>query len=243
MLKFRWVALVLMLAGAPLSAEPTEILIRVISQDAKFIGDSMGGAQILVRDAHSGKQLAKGITAGTTGDTKAIMEAKGRSPRRATPDAASYTARINIKKPTLVEVVVTGSQSSRDSRAQVTSQRWIVPGESFNLGDGWIIELPGLAITPSVTRRANSLQVDTKVELLCGCPITPGGLWDSADYEVRAMLWNGNTLLESAKLNFVEAPGRFAGAIDIPDKGRFRLKLFARNVRTGNSGLVDVKID
>lgn len=243
MLKFCWVALVLMLAGMPLNAKPTEILIRVISQDAKFIGDSMGGAQIVVRDASSGKQLAKGITAGTTGDTKAIMEAKGRSPKRATPDAASFRARINIEKPTLVEVVVSGSQSKRDSGARVTSQRWIVPGESVNLADGWVIELPGLAITPSVTRKARSLWVDAKVELLCGCPITPGGAWDSADYEVRAMLWNGNSLLESAKLNFVEAPGRFAGAIDLPEKGRFRLKLFARNMRTGNSGLVDVKVE
>lgn len=116
-------------------------------------------------------------------------------------------------------------------------------GENVSQGYGWVIKLPGLALAPFVTRKARSFCVDAKFELRCGYPMTAGELWDSADYEGRAMLWNGNPLLESAKLNFVVAPGHFAGAIDLPETGRYRLTLFAQNMRTGNSGFVVGKLD
>ena len=61
--------------GGGAQAEPTEIVVRVLSRDAKFIGSSMGGAQVTLRDVKSGDVLAEGQTSGGTGDTGLLMKA------------------------------------------------------------------------------------------------------------------------------------------------------------------------
>ncbi len=228
------------LASSHLSAEPTQIAVRVISADAKFVGDSMGGAAVTLRDVRTGRLLVQGKTKGGTGDTKKIMEANGRSPLRSTPDAAAFLTAIDIDRPTLVEAIITGPNAKPQSAVTVRSQRWFLPGKDLTIGDGWTIELPGLAITPQIARKDEGLWVDAKVELMCGCPISPGGLWDAAEYEVEATVWKGSRLLGSAPLAFIEAPGRFAGTIATPAKGRYRVVLFARNRKTGNSGVAEL---
>lgn len=40
----------LLLIATQVRAEPTPVKVHVISQDGKFIGDSMGGAEIILRD-------------------------------------------------------------------------------------------------------------------------------------------------------------------------------------------------
>ena len=57
------------------AAEPTQIVVRVISQDGKFVGDHTGGASVTLRDAKTGKVLALGSTKGGTGNTDRIMAA------------------------------------------------------------------------------------------------------------------------------------------------------------------------
>lgn len=133
-------------ANAPAHAEPTEVVVRVISEDAKFIGDSMGGAAVILRDAESGRVLAKGKTSGGTGNTARIMQASGRSPLIATSDAAAFVARIDIDQPWLVNLEVSGPVNRPGSKIKIVSQRWIMPGQPVNTGDGWVVELLGLAI-------------------------------------------------------------------------------------------------
>ena len=82
--------------GASAFAEPTDIVVRAISRDAKFIGDSMGGVRIILRDAQSGKILAEGVTSGGTGDTKRLTETAKRREALATPEAAAFRATIDI---------------------------------------------------------------------------------------------------------------------------------------------------
>src|SRR3546814_17087602 len=68
-------------ASHPVAAEPTEIMVRALAADAKFIGTSMGGMRVTIRDVRSGDTLASGTTDGPTGHTAAIKQAAGRSPR------------------------------------------------------------------------------------------------------------------------------------------------------------------
>jgi hypothetical protein len=232
---------------ASLSAEPTEVVVRVISQDAKFVGDSMGGAEVVLRDATTGRILARGITRGGTGDTRLIMQASGRSPLRSTPEAAAFVTRVDITKPTLVNLEVSGPNAKSGTTIRVVSQRWIMPGQPVNVGDGWVVELPGLAISPTATlaemdpaNGTRTISVTAKVELLCGCPITPGGLWDAKDYYVEVSIWQSGTRIAVAPLAFVEAPGGYAGQITAPIKGRHVLYITARNLRTGNSGVARI---
>lgn len=232
---------------SPARAEPTEIVVRVISEDAKFIGDSMGGVEVVLRDAKTGRALAKGKTSGGTGNTARIMQANGRSPLIATPDAAAFSAQIDIDEPRLVNLEASGPVNRPASKIWVTSQRWIMPGQPVTAGDGWVVELPGLAITSSarVVQRDSSsdtqaVSVSAKVELLCGCPITPAGLWDAKDYQVTVSIWQPGRRIDEAPLVFVESPGGFAGELRVARKGRFRMYVHARNLVTGNSGITEL---
>jgi len=239
----RWFFALISLAFAvPSMAEPTAVTVRVIATDAKFIGTSMGGVRVVLREVASGKVLAQGVTAGGTGDTPKIMQAQGRSPMRAGEGVAAFTTTIDLSVPTLIAATIEGPLGHPGSQLSATQQRWIMPGKPVTEGDGWVIELPGLVITPQAAREDGKVAVSAKVELMCGCPITPGGLWDAADYAVQATLWQGGRQVAAADLAFVTAPGGYKGEIALPDKGAYRLVLFARNVRTGNSGLSEVQL-
>jgi hypothetical protein len=229
-----WIALLLTAGRA--EAEPTKFTVRVISQDAKFVGDVTGGARVILRDAHSRKVLASGVTAGGTGDTRLIMDSKGRSPIRATPEAASFTTMIDIDAPTRVKLEVEGPLNRPGSIIHASAERWIMPGQSTDIANGWIIELPGLAITTESALEDQTLSIKAKVELMCGCPITSGGLWDAADYRVEASIWRGRRRVNATPLAFVTSPGGFSVNLPAPGPGRYRLVVFAQNEKTGNSG-------
>jgi hypothetical protein len=224
-------------------AEPTEVTVHVIAEDAKFVGDHMGGASITLRDAKTGKILAQGLTKGGTGDTKRIMESGGRSPLRATPDAAFFTSIIDIREPTLVTLEAEGPVGHPGSTLHVMSERWIMPGHPVTTGDGWTIELPGLAISLSTSVAGRTVAITSKIEPMCGCPITPGGIWDAADYKVEASAWQNGRQIALAPLNFVKAPGGFAGDITIPESGKYKIVIFAHNEKTGNSGLTEAVVE
>ena len=87
-------------------AVQTNVIIRAKSKDAKFIGTKMGGAMVVVRDSETGKVLAEGLTAGSTGDTgKIMMEPKARF-RSIADGAAKFEAVIDIDEPVLITIDV-----------------------------------------------------------------------------------------------------------------------------------------
>jgi hypothetical protein len=241
---FKLILVGILAMSSPVFAEPTDVVVRVISQDAKFVGDQMGGARVVLRDAETGQVLADGITTGGTGNTKQIMESTGRSPLRATTDAAAFKTQLELSQPTLVTAEVVGPLAQMQASIRVTSQRWIVPGQPVTSGDGWVIELPGLAvniITPQPNRHnvngGRTVKVMVSTMLMCGCPITSGGLWDAKDYEVQVMAYQASRKIASGKLDFIEAPGRFGGDLTVPEEGVYQLIVSARNTRTGNTGV------
>ncbi len=227
-------------AAMPAFAEPTRVVVRVLSQDGKFVGDHTGGARVTLRDAQSGRTLAQGVTKGGTGDTDRIMRANGRSPLIQTDGAATFDAIVDIVEPTLVDLEAAGPLGRPRSLIKVTSRRWIVPGEPVDVGNGWMVELPGLAITPTASRDGSAVMVRAKVELTCGCPITPGGEWDASEYKVIATVWSGGRKLTETPLPFKESPGVFGGPVNVPSSTKAQIYVSAVNTRTGNSGLVSV---
>ena len=54
-------------SGLPAVADvvPTDIVVRAKARDAKFIGSSIGGAFIRIREADTGKVLAEGLLYGS----------------------------------------------------------------------------------------------------------------------------------------------------------------------------------
>ena len=85
-------------------AVQTNVIIRAKSKDAKFIGTKMGGAMVVVRDSETGKVLAEGLTAGSTGDTgKIMMEPKTIAtmpPRPSAPKLGTNASAVIRIRPT-----------------------------------------------------------------------------------------------------------------------------------------------
>lgn len=128
-------------------AIPTQITVRVKSKDAKFLGTSMGGATVRIRDAQSGELLAIGLTTGGTGDTAHIMQTPV---RRGVPLAdagtAKFTATIDIDEPRRIEVSAYGPMANPHAANTVSATQWVVPGKHITGGDAWMLELPGFAV-------------------------------------------------------------------------------------------------
>ena len=57
-----------------LHSQETRIIVRAKAKDAKFIGTSIGGAYVIIKDANTGKTLAEGLISGSTGNTDRIMK-------------------------------------------------------------------------------------------------------------------------------------------------------------------------
>lgn len=236
-------ALALSLTSSPLLAEETPVTVRVIAQDAKFIGESMGSARVTLRNVETGEVLAEGLTSGTTGSTPLIMETHPRQNVKSDAESAKFEAVLDIDTPTLVEVTAYGPLDRPYTKLSVSQQRWIMPGEPLTAGDGWLVELPGIAISPTIESWSDAIAVTAFIELMCGCPITPGGRWDANEYRVTASLWSEGAKLSEHPLEFSSSPGTYTVRITADRGTADRLVLYAENIRTGNTGLATIVLD
>ena len=243
MIKAFALAAALTLAASAALAEPTHVMVRAQAQDAKFIGDHMGGVQITLTDAQTGVVLAKGLTKGGTGDTPRIMKApRTRGMGLTDPSAAGFEAVLDLKKPTLVRVDAVGPVGKPDSAIKVSSTQWILPGRDI-VGDGWVLNFPGLVIEPTTTISPDgALRISAKVSLMCGCPIEPGGIWNADTYKVEAHLMQGDRDVATTVLTYAGQPSQFSATLAHAPAGRYRLRLIAADATTSNVGVVDVPV-
>jgi len=226
-------------------AEPTEITVRVLSKDGKFVGTSMGGARVVLRDADTGEILAQGVTSGGTGNTGRIMHQDGG--RRATlsdDSAAKFTATLDLDAPRLIEAEIYGPLAQRQSANRASATHWVVPGKNITGGDGWVLELPGLVVDvlappTHVKLPADTTTVDVRanVALMCGCPIAPGGLWDADALEVKALVTRNGEHLPPVALEYAGETSQFAGALAITEAGVYDVAVYAYNPANGNTGV------
>ncbi|RMF16897.1 MAG: hypothetical protein D6757_02015, partial [Alphaproteobacteria bacterium] len=167
-------ALILLLAGIRgAGAVPTGIDVRVLASGAKFIGSSVGGAAVLIRDARTGELLAEGVTAGGTGNTKRIMrEAQPRNRVLSTPDAAKFHAVLDIDSPREILVTARGPLGAPQAMAEASTRLWLLPGVDRTAGDGVLLELTGLIVAPvapafhSAARTGETVPLETRVMML-----------------------------------------------------------------------------
>ena len=234
---------VLMLGGF-VSAAETTISVRVLAKDAKFIGTSMGGVEVTLRDVATGTILAKGLTAGGTGNTRLIMNTpKERYSSFKSEGSALYTATINIDEPTLIEVSVRGPLSPNASAVAVSSQQWVVPGKHITEGDGWLLELRGLvveAIELPEEAAAGPIKLEAKVRMMCGCPTQPEGLWDSDKMEINAIV-KGDGGSSEVSLVYTGKTSHFATTVPL-DAGDYDIIFYAYQPATGNTGVLSKRL-
>jgi hypothetical protein len=197
------ITLALLALAAPAFAVPTPVAVRVLSQGAKFIGDGMGGVEVTLTDVATGKMLKQGKVIGGTGDTTRIMNGAPRGERLATEGVATFATMLDIAEPTEIRLTVNGPLKPAGTAVSLTTTRWLIPGQPI-AGDGWVVELPGLALTAK--REGGKVVAD--VSMLCGCPIAPGSLWDAKRFRIDA--WVGD---KRVPLTYAGQTGRFAGEV------------------------------
>lgn len=226
-------------------ARETTVVVRAVSHDAKVIGSGVGGARITIRNAETGEIMARGLQRGGTGSTERIM----RTPHErgatvyGTEDAAGFRATLRLERPTLVEVSAEGPLDTPQAVRRASLTTLLLPGRDVT-GEGLILELYGLTVELEEPGQGGApsagadVPVRARVTMLCGCPITDGGLWDAARYDVSARLHRDGRIVDEATLDYAGRPNTFEGRIVPPDSGRYWLEVVAADAERGNFGRV-----
>ena len=247
-----WLGIFLVMGIGASHAEPTEITVRVMAKDAKFIGTAVGGVEISIEDATSGEVLAQGLTSGGTGNTPKIMTTPRTSRDMISdPEAASFSATIDIDAPRKISVNAIGPMQPGGAAVAASSTQWVVPGKNITGGDAWVLELRGFSVSlvepPSSTidlaANHNSISLTAKVTMLCGCPIESGGMWDADKIEVAANVSKDGGATKTVPLSFAGETNIFKGDLALTEPGSYAVDVYAYDPSNGNTGVTHLSFD
>lgn len=235
-----------LLCNLAVYAVETKVMIRAKARDAKFIGSSLGGAYVIVRNKANQQILAEGKTTGSTGNTELIMKTpKTRAISIADEKTAGFMAKIDIEEPTFVSIEVVSPYNLKQAQATVTTELWLIPGKHI-LGDGIVLEIPGFIIDILKPRthqyislkdiKDKPFQFQANVVMMCGCVIDKGGVWNSEDMEVKGILKKDGKYLKEVKMSWIST-NLFEGSDFINTPGNYELILYAYDEKTGNTGI------
>ena len=225
-----------------LSAQQTSVMVRAKAKDAKFIGSSIGGAKIYIRDAETGEILAEGLTKGSTGNTEKIMNSPWKRGENLSEEStAGFLANIDIEEPVFVTVEAHAPINKKQATAVSSTQLWLIPGKDIT-GDGIVLEVPGFVVdilSPQTHERipeTEEVEIMANIILMCGCPITEGGIWDANQYEVKALISSEGEQIKELEMKVGEKPSTFSATTNLKT-GLYEITVYAFDPVTGNSGV------
>ncbi|WP_183573065.1 hypothetical protein HDF18_06355 [Mucilaginibacter sp. X5P1] len=227
-------------------AQTTKVVIRAKAKDAKFIGTPIGGALVIVKNNLTGEILAKGLTTGGSGSTDVLIKKPIVRGQSLTDSAtAKFVAEVNITEPTFADIEVIAPVNRRNGTVKASTQIWLIPGKNI-LGDGIVLEIPGFildVLSPTTHQfikldslKNGELKFKASLTLECGCPITNGGIWNSDDIAVNAIVKKEGVKTGELSLQFIEQ-NLFEGTLKVKEKGDYELDVYAYDAKTGNTGV------
>ncbi len=242
---------------------PTEIVVRVIAKDGKFLGDDIGGALVTLRDVHTGELLASGNTSGGSGPVEVMCQTRQRGQAIPTGNgstaASSFTTVLNLAAPRLIEFSALGPLAAQGSANRASVTQWVYPGKNLNHGDGLLLEIPGLVVQivePPThwepQSSSHTITIRANVTMMCGCPIGAKPLcaeskplvpspWRPDEFEVTADVV-GPSKRESLPLAFDpdtpgKAPSQFVAHYQPQGSGIYDIMVHAYQRKNGNTGV------
>jgi hypothetical protein len=245
------ISLLILTLSASAYAVPTHITVRVKTKDAKFLGTNMGGALVIIKNVITGELLARGITEGSTGDTKHIMkDPRERGIPLSDDNSAKYTAVIDIDEPTYIEVVAEGPISEPLAKNSAGITQWVIPGKHISEGDALLLEISGLLVKilappkESVfSELSRNVEIYTMVRMLSGSTLTPDGIWDSNKFEIKAVVKKDGKEVEEVTLEYAGRPSLFSGTFTSEEAGTYDLIVYAYDPASGNTGIDSVAFE
>lgn len=245
-MKYSFLTLIFFFFGVTLFATDTQIIVRAKAKDAKFVGSSLGGAYVIIKNKLTGEILAQGKTEGSTGNTDLIMkQAKERYTQLADDNTAKFMATIDIDDPTFITVEVSSPLNDKQAQVQASTELWLIPGKHI-LGDGVVVEIPGFIVDILAPRthqyisleevKGKPFSVQANIVMMCGCTISKNGLWDSEKMEVAGLVkLDGKSYTEVPLENV--GTNLFEGSLEIEKAGQYEVTIYAFDERTGNTGV------
>ncbi|MBE9464393.1 hypothetical protein ACFP1I_05610 [Dyadobacter subterraneus] len=248
-MKFSRILLVINLSLLSLCgiAQPTKLVIRAKAKDAKFIGTGIGGAYVVVKNDLTGEILAKGLTTGASGNTGLILKTPHKRNDRLTDDkTAKFEATINIDEPTFVTVEVIAPVNRKSSAIKASMQLWLIPGKNID-EEGIVLDMPGfiLDILEPQTHRIlilekmaeKKVKIKINLTMLCGCAIIKGGVWDSEQIEVKAIVKKDGVKYKDLNLGITPVDNIFEGILDVNAIGMYEVQVYGYDKITKNTGV------
>lgn len=223
-------------------AQPTTVVVRAKAKDAKFIGSSIGGAKVIIRDAMTGEILSQGITEGSTGNTTLIMKEPHERYRQISDEStAKYEAVVNIEEPVFATIEVLAPVNQPQARVAASAQVWLIPGKHIE-GDGIVIEVPGFIVdvlSPQTHEflKPSTVRLKANVVMMCGCTISNDGLWDATKIEVQAIVKRDGEQVQTIPMKVLDKVNTFEADAELSLPGAYEIIIYAYDSRTGNTGV------
>ncbi len=237
---------------------PTQIDVRVVAKDGKYLGDDIGGSLITIHDVHTGELLARGTTGGGSGQQNLMEICLTRSEVLPVDGASVFTVSLDLAEPRLIRVTAYGPLAAQKSANTVSLTQWVYPGKNITggtEGGGFLLEMPGLIVqilnppTHYLPQTApQQIEIRANVTMMCGCPIGKGHPpWDPNQFEVMAVIKQGEYISLELPLKYDEAapyaaPSQFANKWQVPKNDArqpqiYEITVSAFQQKTGNTGV------
>lgn len=160
---------------------------------------------------------------------------------------AHFTTTLELSEPRLIEVTAYGPLTNLQAANRSSATQWMVPGKYITQGDAWLLELPGFVVDVlappthlKLKGAPQTVQLTANVMMRCGCPITPGGVWDATKYEVKALLKRDGARIGDLALQYAGTTSQFAGTWIVKEPGTYEAMVYAYDPANGNTGVDSV---
>lgn len=228
------------------NAEDIDVKITVRAQDARIIGNSVGGAYVMIRDRRNGDILAEGVTAGTAGDTKTIMAATARDNVLSDDASADLELSLTVLEPLPVTVSARAPLASTQSSVTVSQDMMLIPGQDYSTGDGILLTVPGFAVDVTAPALASTMKHDADKAIPVRAHIAKlsgdalGGKdtpWPLDRYKVQAHVFKESAFVMSFDMKYADEPGIFGANMKMPLPGTYRIIVSAFDPATKEGGV------
>jgi len=228
--------------------KPTTIIIRVVAHGAMVLGREVGGARITITDVATKQILATGLQQGEAGDQNQIMRTPHlmEEPVYSSRPAAAFTATLELRHPTLVEVAAEGPLAYPASARRATTTVLLIPGQDLT-SDGIVLHLYGYLIQIEHPKPGESLIAKDDVKLrasvrtLSGTLVRPHGDWDSRKIQIYGELLIGERIVERLQMFYSGDAGSFEAPFFVPlhkdALDGITLRVVAADPMSGNVGV------
>lgn len=236
----------------------TQVDVRVIAKDGKYLGDDIGGSLITIHDVHTGELLARGTTKGGSGVLTLMDISITRSEVLTVEDASVFSATLDLDEARLIRVTAFGPLAAQQSANTVSLTQWVYPGKNITggaNGGGLLLEMPGLVVqilNPPThflpVTAPDYIEIRANVTMMCGCPIGKGHPpWHPHQFDVAAVITQDKGGVTELTLEYDEdaphgAPSQFANKWPVPENNTGQAQIYeivvsAFQQKTGNTGV------